>query len=119
MRDDGRSISSRTAFKQMLNDIVAVLVLHQVLSVLEQLFDQRSDFGQVFQDALQDSATVWVSRQGVDLAFASFWDASDAVGRDTLENALKNVVGVLLKHMREDQSNLTIAAEDQPDRVHT
>lgn len=88
----------------MLDDIVAILILHldskvsdrtstceethQILSVLEQLFDKWANFRQVFKNALKNSATVWMSCKSIDLALASFRDASNAVSWDAFEDSL-------------------------------
>lgn len=57
---------SNALTKDMLDDVVAVLILNQLVSVLVELFQNRCSLlrSAVFQDALDHAAAVGVGRQG-------------------------------------------------------
>lgn len=82
----------------MLSHIISVLISDEHRSTLMKLFKNSSlvvGFA-VFQYSLNDSASIWMSCQDVNLAPESFNDELDMLGRDSLDSLLNNMVAVLI-----------------------
>lgn len=98
-------VCARTTLKDPLNDIVAILVLHQLLGMAMELLEQRPALGSVtvLKDSLQHAARVTVRRELKDLALERLGNEIDPGGANALDDLLDHVVRILvldaLKHM--------------------
>lgn len=70
---------------------VAVLILDKVLRVAVELVEEGASLMRrtVLEDALEDTASVRVRRETVDLVEAGVGDEVEVLGRDTLKSALQ------------------------------
>ena len=86
----------------MLNDVlghvVSVLILNELICASMKLIQNRcsSIFDAVFQHALNDTATVWMHRQSLDLAVESLDDELNVLGRNSLDGLLDHVIAILV-----------------------
>lgn len=92
--------------QHMLDDIVAVLVLHKVVDVQHQLLQDgpRLRVRTVLQNALDDAAAVCVRRQREHLSRKRIQDELDELAGHLLDALLDDVVAVLVLHARHNVS---------------
>lgn len=87
----------------MLGNVIPVLILNKRNSTNMKLLEQRSlcSLVAVFEHALDDTASIGMSRQSVDLAMESFDDELDMFCWYSLNSFLNHMVAVLVFHALE------------------
>lgn len=89
-RNDEGAIGAVTLFNNPLNDIVAVLVLNQILRIAVQVVeeDTRLRGGAIFKDALKDPTAVGVGGERLHLTNAGVGDEDELIRGNSLKGAL-------------------------------
>ncbi len=68
-------------------------MLHKVGSILVKLVEQRTTmiFRKAFETPLQDAATIWVSRQVIDMATEGLEEVREVIRRYVLDETLDDL----------------------------